>query len=645
MDSKHLNTLLRYFTSLVLIALLSSTLPGTVLQAAALTSAGTGPGIGNYEVQPVLMAIPGGMTSGLCESWANACELSYALTSTVSGQQIWVAAGTYKPTTDTDRLATFRLKVGIAIYGGFAGTETALSERNPVDNVTILSGDLNGDDVGFTNNSENVYHVVTGADNVILDGFTIMGGNANGTDPHDSGGGMYNRSRSNATLTNITFSGNMATAGGAMHNEISHPALTNVTFINNSANMGGAMNNVSSHPTLTNVTFSGNEAGFGGAIYDNSGSPILTNVTFSGNVALANGGAMGNDSYSYPVIHNTIFWGNTAGKPEGAQFHNDSSIPVVSDSIIQGGCPAESTCTNIITDDPLLGTLGNNGGYTQTIPILPNSSAIDTGDDTICPATDQRGITRPQGAHCDIGAYEALFVDTTPPSVTSITRVDANPTDLANVNFAVTFSEAVTGVDVTDFVLTVDGGITGATIVSATGTGQDYFVSVNTGTGDGTLRLDLVDDDSILDSIDNPLGGPGAGNGNFTTGETYTINRSTPSAPTVTSSLRADPNPTAADMVSFTVSFSEAVTGVDTSDFPLTTTGALSGALVANVGGSGNTYTVIVATGNGDGGLRLDVSMTTASRTRPAFRWAEQALAMAISPTVKPTPLTKPLRS
>ena len=258
------------------------------------------------------------------------------------------------------------------------------------------------------------------------------------------------------------------------------------------------MNNSSSHPTLTNVTFSGNVTGFGGAIYDNSGSPILTNVTFSGNVALANGGAMGNDSYSYPVIHNTIFWGNTAGKPEGAQFHNDSSIPVVSDSIIQGGCPAESTCTNIITDDPLLGTLGNNGGYTQTIPILPNSSAIDTGDDTICPATDQRGITRPQGAHCDIGAYEALFVDTTPPSVTSITRVDANPTDLANVNFAVTFSEAVTGVDVTDFVLTVDGGITGASIVSATGTGQDYFVSVNTGTGDGTLRLDLIDDDSIL---------------------------------------------------------------------------------------------------------------------------------------------------
>ena len=180
------------------------------------------------------MAIPGGMTSGLCESWANACELSYALTSTVSGQQIWVAPNVqanyrHRPPRH------FPAQSRHCDLWRFAGTETALSERNPVDNVTILSGDLNGDDVGFTNNSENVYHVVTGADNVILDGFTIMGGNANGTDPHDSGGGMYNRSRSNATLTNITFSGNMATAGGAMHNEISHPALTNITFINDSA--------------------------------------------------------------------------------------------------------------------------------------------------------------------------------------------------------------------------------------------------------------------------------------------------------------------------------------------------------------------------------------------------------------------------
>ncbi len=72
---------------------------------------------------------------------------------------------------------------------------------------------------------------------------------------------------------------------------------------------------------------------------------------------------------------------------------------------MQGGYP-RSTCTNIITADPLLGALGNYGGFTQTIPLLAGSSAIDTGNDAVCPATDQRGVTRPQGAHCDIGAYE-----------------------------------------------------------------------------------------------------------------------------------------------------------------------------------------------------------------------------------------------
>ena len=62
--------------------------------------------------------------------------------------------------------------------------------------------------------------------------------------------------------------------------------------------------------------------------------------------------------------------------------------------------------TNIITTNPVLGTLGNYGGFTQTIPLLAGSSAIDAGNDAFCPVTDQRGITRPQGVHCDIGAYE-----------------------------------------------------------------------------------------------------------------------------------------------------------------------------------------------------------------------------------------------
>ena len=196
-----------------------------------------------------------------------------------------------------------------------------------------------------------------------------------------------------------------------------------------------------------------------------------------------------------------------------------------------------------------------------------------------------------------------------PPTVSSILRADSNPTSAASVNFTVNFSESVSGVDTlppfTDFALTTDVSITGASIIGVTPvSGTTYTVSVNTGSGSGSLRLDLVDDNSILDAGGTPLGGPNIGDGNFTAGEAYTIDKS---APSVTASLRAGPNPTPAENVDFTVTFSEAVSGVDPGDFSLTTTGNVTGAFVANVSGFGNIYTVTVGTGLGDGGLRLDV--------------------------------------
>jgi parallel beta-helix repeat protein len=463
--------------------------------------------IGAYEVQTILVAVPGGQTSGPCETWANACELRYALTSAVSGKEIWAAVGTYKPTTDTNRAATFQLKDGVALYGGFAGTETARTQRNPAANVTILSGDI-----GVAGDSnDNSCHVVRGATGATMDGFTITAGNAsNCAYPDDFGGGMLNQT-SSPTLTTVTFSGNAARYGGGMYNNYSSPTLANVTFSGNSATDGdgGGMLNYESSPMLTNVTFSGNTAAYGGggmrnsfssptltnvtfannsAAYDGGGmwnwnssptlanltfsgnsttgkgggmynvqwsspaltnvsfisnsaaygggmgnvidsSPALSNVTFSGNTAtdrgggiydlnssnptLANatfngnsaqfGGGIYNQNTSISTINNTILWGNTA-TIAGAQIHSSlDSIPIVSDSVIQGGYAGG---TNIIADDPNLGTLGNYGGATPTIPLLPGSSAIDTGNDAACPATDQRGIIRPQGARCDIGAFE-----------------------------------------------------------------------------------------------------------------------------------------------------------------------------------------------------------------------------------------------
>jgi hypothetical protein len=170
----------------------------------------------------------------------------------------------------------------------------------------------------------------------------------------------------------------------------------------------------------------------------------------------------------------------------------------------------------------------------------------------------------------------------------------------------------VTGVDKFDFTL-VNAGTTvsGASIASVGGTGLTRTVTVNTGTGSGTLRLDLVDNNTIRDSLLNVLGGP-AGNpvGDFT-GEMYTI---TKNPPYVVSINIANTNPTRENQVNFTVTFSESVTGVDAADFSVVNAGTtVTGAVVLTVSGTGATRTVRVdPTGTVNplaefGTLRLDL--------------------------------------
>jgi CSLREA domain-containing protein len=406
----------------------------------------------------VHFAKPSATGSGNCSSWENACTLQTALTGAAAGEVLWVMAGTHKPTTGADRTATFQLKNGVVVFGGFAGTETDRYQRNLATNVTTLSGDLLGNDNSSVKYDEptradNSYHVVTGATSATLDGFTITAGNANGTGGNYWGGGMINMS-SDPTLTNITFSNNSAERGSGMVNYLSSPELTNVTFNGNSAGYygGGMLNEHGSSPVLTNVTFSGNTAGqsAGGILNGSNSSPRFINVTFSNNSAKTSGGGMFNWENSDPQIDNTIFWGNTA--PAGAQIFNSSSTPILNDSVVQGGCPTGSTCASIITTDPMLGALGDYGGFTRTIPLLPDSPAIDTGNDATCAiAEDQRGVQRPQGAHCDIGAVEAIpqtlgvgnFADTNDgsctPDCTLREAINAGNFGIPGVLYTVTF--------------------------------------------------------------------------------------------------------------------------------------------------------------------------------------------------------------
>ena len=111
------------------------------------------------------------------------------------------------------------------------------------------------------------------------------------------------------------------------------------------------------------------------------------------------------------------------------------------------------------------------------------------------------------------------------PVVSSILHANFNPNNLASVQYTVNFSMSVTGVDISDFSLTTSG-VSGAAMSGISGSGSVYTVTVNTGSGDGTIRLNLVDDNSIIDASSRPLGGAGIGDGSFTNGEPYTITKS-----------------------------------------------------------------------------------------------------------------------
>jgi hypothetical protein len=312
------------------------------------------------------------------------------------------------------------------------------------------------------------------------------------------GGGMFNLT-SHAQITDTTITGNTAANdGGGIYNQDGNPALTNVTFNANVAQnkYGGGILNDSGSPSLTNVTFYGNTAlgdGFGGgAMYNLAGDPTLINISFVNNAA-AYGGGFFNASGS-PVIRSAIFWGNTATH-SGTQIIDLDDI-ALSDSVVQFGVGGAS---NIFTSDPLLGSLGAHGGFTQTVPLQPGSSAVDRGSPADCPATDQRGVTRPQGAQCDVGAYE---LDTTSPSALSFSRQTpgSSPTNADSLVFRATFSEPVIGVDAADFSLTTasTAAITGLIQISP----NLYDLTISGGdlaAFNGPLNLNLSQAQNITD--------------------------------------------------------------------------------------------------------------------------------------------------
>lgn len=272
-------------------------------------------------------------------SWTDAFnDLQAALATANSGDEIWVAAGLYRP--GADRLASFVLQSGVAILGGFSGSETSVRERDLTTNETILSCDLADDDGPgeFENNDENCYHVLI-ADGVdetaILDGFTITGGNADGSGVDIDGGGMR-LSEGNPTVRNCLFKANFASDyGGGVAAFGGAPTLINCRFIGNfGAVRGGGM--FSSGPAvLINCLFTGGQSFLGGGLFITDSAVTLTHCTISDNRAEL----IGITGYAGGVymeratatLNNTIVVGNYP-----TEVFEEMSTPLYNHTMIDG---------------------------------------------------------------------------------------------------------------------------------------------------------------------------------------------------------------------------------------------------------------------------------------------------------------------
>ncbi|MFN8346898.1 MAG: cadherin-like beta sandwich domain-containing protein [Spirosomataceae bacterium] len=282
-------------------------------------------------------------------TWVNAfTQLQDALDAACVGTEIWVAAGTYKPTrilngvSVNPRDKAFIVERAVNLYGGFVGTETLLSERDPSLNSTVLSGDFNGDDVvtgsgsslTINNNGENAFHVVAVKHTVgeaVVDGVVIKGGNADGSEINGSflryyGGGLSYvpiSPTSSLRLNTVLFTGNNALHGGGASNFGSNLQITNSRFFYNSANIGGGLDN-RFNAELSGCVFKGNRASYkgGGMSVDSGGLRLFRQVLFMKNHAGKGGGLAVEGGYSAAntLMNELVFTHNTAANEGGAFY-------------------------------------------------------------------------------------------------------------------------------------------------------------------------------------------------------------------------------------------------------------------------------------------------------------------------------------
>jgi hypothetical protein len=360
------------------------------------------------------------------------------------------------------------------------------------------------------NKQSRIFDITSTTAQVTISGLTISGGSVSGSDPN--GGGIYNAGT--LTVSDCTLSSNAAGGGGGIANKGSL-TVSDSTLSANSAYYGGGIDNAGTL-TVSDSTLSGNSANYGGGII-NEGSLTVSDSTLSGNTAdkgggvfnnlgnvtVSNGTLYGNSAASgggiyvtggSVTLHNTLVAGSTGGDVAGSNLASASDYNLIGDG--SGGLNTANhnilgTTANPI--DPLLSPLGNYGGPTQTLALLPGSQAIGAGSVRYGGSTDQRGVTR--FLYSDIGAFESQGFDiaitignlqgtpintafTDPPAVTVTAFDPAEPVAGGQITFTAPSSGASAALSPAKPVTISASGAASVT-ANANGTPGTYLVTAN----------------------------------------------------------------------------------------------------------------------------------------------------------------------
>ncbi len=332
--------------------------------------------LGEAKIQRVLYVRDSATGNGDGLSWQTAYkELSKALDEAMVGNQVWVRRGVYHPALSENeedaRRSSFELPSGIAVFGGFAGDEDGVDERqlSGESSLSVLDGRLLDEEL----EDPFAYHVVTARTRNRLDGFLVRNGAADGLIPHNVGGGILVE-KGQLTLENCVIRDNLAaTSGGGVYSYMSTLRVANTAFFGNEAGKeGGALYHTDSFVDIQRSAFSGNRSsrnggaivsvnaprvvignsvftendagtGYGGAVRGQNSSTTLFNCLFAGNQARY-GGGLSDRSCGTLQIYFSTFFGNTANLSGHGMYLEDSLAADIdiSNTILWGALPAES---------------------------------------------------------------------------------------------------------------------------------------------------------------------------------------------------------------------------------------------------------------------------------------------------------------